>query len=72
MTRIKRNKNYKTKFIGVRCTDEEYNKVKIRANLYTEGNLSEYVLYSSINFKVESSDLEEKAPAEARAQKESL
>ena len=58
MTRLKRDKIYKTHFIGVRCTEEQYNEIKLKANLYTEGNISEFTLYSALNFEPNYEDLE--------------
>lgn len=58
MTRLRKDKNYKTNYIGARCTEEHANEIKLKANLYTDGNLSEYVLYAALNFKVEFEDLE--------------
>lgn len=61
--RLKKQKEYKTQFIGLRCTDEQYNKIKTAALLYTEGNISEFCLYALINFEIDSDDLEkDKAP----------
>ena len=56
--RLKKLKEYKTQFIGLRCTDEQYNKIKRAAFLYTEGNISEFCLYALINFEIDSDDLE--------------
>lgn len=58
MARLKRDKVYKVKMVAFRCTDEEFNELKIKANIYSEGNVSEYVLYAAINFEVNYEDLE--------------
>ena len=58
MARLKRDKIYKTEFIGIRCTQEQHNEIKIKANIYTDGNISEYVLYTALNFEVNYEDLE--------------
>ena len=58
MARLKKKKVYKTRFIGVRCNDEQYNEIKLKANLYTEGNVSEYVLHAALNYEVSRDDLE--------------
>lgn len=60
MTRIKRDKKYKTEFMGIRCTNEQFNRIKTKSLLYTDGNLSEYVLYAALNFNVSDKDLENK------------
>ena len=59
MARLKRDKIYKTHFIGVRLTEEQYNEIQIKANLYTEGNKSEFVLYAALNFEPNYEDLED-------------
>lgn len=59
MPRLKRNKDYKTEFIGVRLNKEQRNELQLKANLYTNGNLSEFVLYSSLNFEPQYADLED-------------
>lgn len=58
MTRLKKDKIYKTHFIGIRCTEEQHNEIKLKANLYTEGNMSEFTLYSALNFEPNYEDLE--------------
>ncbi len=44
--------------IAYRCTEEEFNEIKIKANIYCEGNVSEYALYTAINYEVNYEDLE--------------
>jgi len=58
MARLKQEKNYKIKTVAFRCTEEDFNELKIKANIYSEGNVSEYVLYAAINFEVNYEDLE--------------
>ena len=58
MPRIKVKKIYKDQFVGFRCTELERNEIQLRANLYTEGNISEYILYSALNYNVNESDLD--------------
>ena len=61
---IKKNKAYRIGKIGLRCTEKEKNQLQIKANLYTKGNLSEYVLFAALNYAVKRNDLEKggKAP----------
>lgn len=59
MARLKRKKNYKTEYIGVRMNKEQRNEIQLKANLYTDGNLSEFVLYSALNFEPNYEDLED-------------
>lgn len=58
MPRLKSDKIYKTEFIGIRCTEEQLNEIKIKAHIYSGGNMSEYVLYAASNFEVNYEDLE--------------
>lgn len=44
--------------ISARCRMEDENRVKAKALLYTDGNLSEWVLYASLNFVPNKSDFE--------------
>ena len=57
--RLKSIKKQKTKVIGIRCTEREYNELKIKANVYTEGNISEYVLYCALCYKINKNDVTE-------------
>lgn len=68
--RLKKNKNNKTERIALRLTEQENNKVKQKANIYTNGNVSEYMLYASLNFVPSKEDFEdEKAPPKRRGSK---
>lgn len=58
--RIKKKKTIKCNFIGLRVSDKELNDLKLKANLYTEGNLSEWLLYSGLNYSPKKEELEEK------------
>ena len=58
MARLKTTRVYKSKMIAFRCTEEEFNEIKIKANIYCEGNISEYILYTSVNYEVNYEDLE--------------
>jgi len=60
--RLKSMKRYKTKFIGIRCTEAEYNEIKIKSLLYTDGNISEYMMYAVMKFKPSKQDILEEAP----------
>ena len=44
-------KKKKTKFIGVRLTDDEFNKLKIKSGLYCDGNISDWVAFAITNFQ---------------------
>ena len=56
--RIKKRKHSKEEMIGARVNKEEFNKIKLNANLYTEGNLSEWIVYAALNCKPNKTDLE--------------
>lgn len=57
--RLKKNKIYKGKVIAFRVTEKEFNLIKIRANLYTDGNVSEWITQAGLKFKPKKSDIEE-------------
>jgi uncharacterized protein (DUF1778 family) len=56
--RLKQDKEYKTEFIGFRLTKEHRNEIQLKANIYAEGNISEFVLYAARNFLPQYEDLE--------------
>lgn len=60
--RLKRPKKNKTGATAFRRTDEEANKIQQKANIYTEGNLSEYILYACLNFVPSKDDFEKEKP----------
>ena len=49
------NKDKRTTF---RSTEKELNKMQVKANLYTDGNLSEYILFAALNFVPSGDELE--------------
>lgn len=58
--RLKKQKNNKTSRVTFRCTEKEENKLQQKANIYTEGNVSEFVLYAALNFVPSKEDFEPK------------
>ena len=56
--RLKKAKKNKTESVGVRCKQDEYNALQRKANIYTDGNLSEYVLFAALNFVPSKEDFE--------------
>jgi len=61
MTKIKmkeKKRKRKSQKIEVRVSEEFKNKVKQKALLYCEGNLSEYILSALENYKPRREDLE--------------
>lgn len=58
MVRLKTTKDNKTGRITFRCKVKEENKIKQKANIYCEGNISEYILYAALNFVPGKEDFE--------------
>ena len=56
--RLKKAKKNKTESVGVRCKESEFNLLQRKANIYTDGNLSEYVLFAALNFVPSKEDFE--------------
>jgi len=54
--RFKERKKYSTDHIRIRCTEEDKRLIQLKANLYTEGNLSEYMLHAALKYKAVRSD----------------
>ena len=44
--------------LAFRVNDKEYNIIKIKSGLYTEGNISEWILYSSLNYQPSKEEVE--------------
>jgi len=44
-------KDLKNKHLQARVSAMEINKIKIRANLYTNGNVSEWMVFAAMNYK---------------------
>ena len=43
-------KETKDESVRIRCHKEEKQRLQLKANLYTNGNLSEYLLYAGLNY----------------------
>lgn len=66
-------RNMKTEYIGIRMTEAEINEVKLKANIYTEGNVSQWMLYCALNYKPSSRELIEEIPRiQARREKNAI
>jgi len=48
--RLKKAKQEKNSTVATRCTIPEHNKIQQKANIYCDGNVSEYLLYAALNF----------------------
>ena len=64
--RLKKESKKADEFIGVRCTKEVKNKIKQKASLYSEGNISEWILYAAANFVPSGEELEDEKPKRRR------
>lgn len=64
--RLKRPVKNKIETIGVRCTKDEKHAIQGKANIYTEGNLSEFMIYASLNFVAGKEDFEEEIKSAPR------
>lgn len=60
--RLKKGNNNKIKRVTFRSTEHENNKLQQKANIYTDGNLSEYILFAALNFVPSKEDFEEEKP----------
>ena len=56
--RLKKQKQNKTEKKDFRCTEDEANIIQRKANIYTDGNVSEYCLYAALNFVPGKEDFE--------------
>ena len=64
--RLKKPKNNKTQRITFRCVEAELNAIMRKACIYTEGNLSEYILYAALNFVPSKEDFEKEIKPKGR------
>lgn len=62
--RFKKNKTNKTESLNQRCTESERNMLQTKANLYTEGNLSEYLIFAGLNYVAGGEDFEDEKAGE--------
>jgi len=56
--RLKRKKDLKTERLAARATLKQLYKIQQKANIYTEGNVSEYIVFAALNFVPSKDDLE--------------
>lgn len=56
--RLKKKNNNKIIIVSARFSEREFNRLKIKAGLYTESNISEWIVFSAINHKPHKNDLE--------------
>ena len=60
--RLKKKKTNKTEPVNFRCTLEEFQLIQRKALLYTEGNLSEFIVFASTEFVPSKEDFENYRP----------
>jgi len=58
--------NGKMEFVGLRLKTEEKNYIKMKANLYTGGNITAWMVYCAMNYRPKSIELLEEAPQKVR------
>jgi hypothetical protein len=56
--RLKRPKKTKEETVKARCDSQDRNALQLKANLYTEGNLSEWLVFAGKNFVPSKEDFE--------------
>jgi len=56
--KIKKRRALRDNVVAARVTQKEFNKMKLSANLYTEGNVSEWMIYAALEYKPKKADLE--------------
>lgn len=57
--RLKRPKKFKDDYVRFRCKTTVKNALQRKANIYTEGNLSEYLIFAGLNFVAGGEDFED-------------
>ena len=67
--RLRKNKNNKNGRTSFRRTEEEINKIQQKANIYTDGNISEYILFAALNFVPSKEDFEDEKPKSRKRKK---
>jgi len=56
--KLKKRKDNKKRTIAARVTEREFNKIKLKAGLYCEGNLSEWVASAAMNYNPAKGEIE--------------
>jgi len=67
--RLKKPVKNKVVNFTFRCTKEESMQLRRKAALYCEGNVSEWVLYSALNFVPSKEDFEDEKPLASKGKK---
>lgn len=61
--KLKKHNRNKIDSVHFRCTRDERMAMKRKAALYSEGNLSEYIIYAALNFVPDKTDFEDEKTA---------
>jgi len=64
---IAENKITRDDYIGLRVTTEEKNMIKLKAVLYTDGNVTAWLVYCALNHKPRTTDLLMETPAKYKS-----
>ena len=64
--RLKKQNKNKSERTTFRSTEKELHKIQQKANIYTEGNVSEYILFAALNFVPSKEDFEEDKPTKGK------
>lgn len=54
---LRKRKDNRNKYIGIRVTELELNKIKLKAGLYCEGNISAWVATSALKYTPKKEDI---------------
>jgi len=57
--KLKKRINNKKKILGFRVNEIEFNKIKLKANLYCNGNISNWLASAALNYKPNREELED-------------
>lgn len=67
--RLKKKKVNKTEGGAFRCTEEQMNAIKGKALMYADGNLSEWIVYASMNYVPSGEELDDEPKKKKRRKK---
>lgn len=56
--KLKKKKKYRSRSVTFRLSEKEYNQLKQRALVYSEGRVSEFIRYALKNYEIHLKDLE--------------
>lgn len=59
MAKIKKDRSHKNDFVAFRLNSHDMHVIQIKANIYTEGNVSAFCRHAALNYEVNMNDLED-------------